>query len=183
MAVNLKRKNPTFFIFQTAMLPSHVCWCVSLIPGAMPGNTMEDVVTARADYTKLDQPSSPIRIRLNCTVVRVTTCWTIQNQPKEVEVSLHARRQDASAFTARLRPGLLQHDDSVLVSGNARKAKGRRCLIGVKVPYLYTHVVIRNWTAVQRSRNSSHRCARELSHVCGARFPSVDWQISIPEQS
>ena len=32
---------------------------------------MEDVVTARADYGKLDQPSSPIRIRLNATVARV----------------------------------------------------------------------------------------------------------------
>src|SRR5215467_12540354 len=43
----------------------------ALIPDAMPGHTMEDVVTAKADYSKLDQLSSPIRIRLNSTVVHV----------------------------------------------------------------------------------------------------------------
>ena len=43
----------------------------SLVPGCIPGHTMEDIVTARADYGKLDQPSSPIRIRLNTTAARV----------------------------------------------------------------------------------------------------------------
>ena len=43
----------------------------SLVPDCIPGHTMEDVVTARADYGKLDQPSSPIRIRLNSTAARV----------------------------------------------------------------------------------------------------------------
>src|SRR5713226_2741754 len=42
-----------------------------LIPDAIPGNSWNDVVMARANYAKLDQLSSPIRIRLNSTVVRV----------------------------------------------------------------------------------------------------------------
>src|SRR5216683_1369944 len=41
----------------------------SLIPGAVPGSTMEDVVTARANYAMLDRPANPVRIRLNSTVV------------------------------------------------------------------------------------------------------------------
>ncbi len=32
---------------------------------------MEDIVTAKMDYTRLDQASSPVRIRLNSTAVRV----------------------------------------------------------------------------------------------------------------
>src|SRR5258708_9412392 len=43
----------------------------ALIPGAVPGETMDDVVTARADYSKLDKPDSPLRLRLNTTVVHV----------------------------------------------------------------------------------------------------------------
>ena len=35
-----------------------------LIPDAVPGNTAEDVVTARIDYSRLDRPGSPVRIRL-----------------------------------------------------------------------------------------------------------------------
>src|SRR2546425_3041065 len=41
----------------------------SLIPGTIPGHTMEDVVTAKASYSKLDRPGSAVRIRLNSTVV------------------------------------------------------------------------------------------------------------------
>ena len=41
-----------------------------LIPGGVPGNSAEDVVTARIDYARLDRPQSPVRIRLGSTVVR-----------------------------------------------------------------------------------------------------------------
>ena len=41
-----------------------------LIPDSVPGNSAEDVVTARIDYARLDGPGSPVRIRLGSTVVR-----------------------------------------------------------------------------------------------------------------
>ena len=45
----------------------------ALIPGArcQRQRTMDDVVTARADYSKLDDANSAVRIRLNSTVVHV----------------------------------------------------------------------------------------------------------------
>src|SRR5450432_2485971 len=43
----------------------------SLIPAAVPGTTMEDVVTARADYSQLDRAENSVRLRLNSTVVNV----------------------------------------------------------------------------------------------------------------
>src|ERR1700726_843770 len=43
----------------------------ALIPAAVPGQTMDDVVTARADYSKLDVADAAVRIRLNSTVVHV----------------------------------------------------------------------------------------------------------------
>src|SRR5712691_4224893 len=43
----------------------------SLIPEAIPGSTMEDVVTAKADYSRLDEDSAPVRLRLNSTAVHV----------------------------------------------------------------------------------------------------------------
>ena len=42
-----------------------------MIPAVAPGTTMEDVVTARFDYSKLDCPDSPVRLRLEGTVVAV----------------------------------------------------------------------------------------------------------------
>ena len=41
-----------------------------LIPEAIPGDTMEDLVTARANYALLDREGNSVRIRLNSTVVQ-----------------------------------------------------------------------------------------------------------------
>jgi spermidine dehydrogenase len=40
-----------------------------LVPGSAPGDSMEDIVTARFDYSQLDQEENATRIRLNSTVV------------------------------------------------------------------------------------------------------------------
>src|SRR5258707_5648866 len=58
----------------------------ALIPGAVPGETMDDVVTARADYSKLDKADSTVRIRLNSTVVHVQHDKGAKAE-KEVEVA------------------------------------------------------------------------------------------------
>ncbi len=42
-----------------------------LVPGAIPGSTMEDLVTARADYAALDTAEADVQIRLNSTGVDV----------------------------------------------------------------------------------------------------------------
>ena len=42
-----------------------------LIPGVAPGSTMEDIVLAPFDYSKLDRQGSPVRLRLESTVVKV----------------------------------------------------------------------------------------------------------------
>src|SRR6185503_5017504 len=51
-----------------------------LVPGIAPGNTMEDVVLARFDYARLDDPGSNIRIRLD------STCVDVRNAGGEVRV-------------------------------------------------------------------------------------------------
>jgi len=43
----------------------------SLVPRALPGTSIDDLVTARADYAELDRPAAPTRIRLNATVTHV----------------------------------------------------------------------------------------------------------------
>lgn len=43
----------------------------SLIPGAVPGSTMEDVVMATVDYSALDRTEQTVRLRLNSTAVKL----------------------------------------------------------------------------------------------------------------
>ena len=42
-----------------------------LVPAAVPGSTVEDSVTARTDYSRLDVDGEPVRIRLSCTGAHV----------------------------------------------------------------------------------------------------------------
>src|SRR6202008_2881381 len=50
-----------------------IAWLLvrTLIPGAVPGESVQDLVTAKANYARLDDASSPVRIRLSSTAVRV----------------------------------------------------------------------------------------------------------------
>jgi spermidine dehydrogenase len=120
----------------------------SLIPGAIPGHTMDDIVTARADYSKLDDSNAPVRIRLNSTVVHVQHTGT-KETATEVEVSY-------------MRGGKLQSvrgKACVLACYNGMipylcpelPEKQRQALAYlVKKPLVYTHVAIRNWTAFHK---------------------------------
>jgi spermidine dehydrogenase len=58
----------------------------SLVPGCAPGNTMEDIVTAKMNYAKLDDPASSVRIRLNSTAIRAVHLGDPATA-KEVEVT------------------------------------------------------------------------------------------------
>lgn len=114
----------------------------SLIPGAVPGENMEDLVTTRANYAKLDQVGAPVRIRLNSTVTQVRNT---SKASKDVEVTY-------------MRGGQLQTvrgKNCVLACYNVMipyicpdlpdKQKDALSYL-VKTPLVYTHVALRNWT-------------------------------------
>jgi spermidine dehydrogenase len=120
----------------------------SLIPDSAPGNTMEDIVTARMNYARLDNPGNSVRIRLNSTAVRA--------------------KHDGDPSTAK------EVEVTYVMAGKARKVRGAHCVMAcyncvvplmcpempekqkaglayaVKQPLVYTNVQIRNWTAFQK---------------------------------
>ena len=120
----------------------------NMIPAAAAGNTAEDIVTARFDYTQLDRDGAPVRIRLNSTAVHVRHVGGNESST-EVEVTY-------------------------VRSGQARRVRGRSCVLAcynamipymypelpgaqrealsyaLKAPKVYSSVVIRNWQAFER---------------------------------
>jgi spermidine dehydrogenase len=117
----------------------------SLIPAAVPGHTMEDVVTAEADYGKLDQSSSPIRIRLNSTAVGARQ----SGSAKRVEVSYV---QDGKLKKVTGKSCILAcYNSMVPYLCPDLPAKQKEALhYCVKEPLIYTHVAIRNWSAFHK---------------------------------
>ena len=120
----------------------------SLIPEAVPGRTMEDVVTARADYGKLDQSSSPIRIRLNSTAVRARHSGQPESA-KEVEVA-YVQEGKLKKVTGKCCV-LACYNSMVPYLCPELPDKQKEALhYCVKEPFIYTHVAIRNWGAFHK---------------------------------
>ena len=119
-----------------------------LIPQAIPGHTTADVVTARADYSKLDQESSPVRIRLNSTAVRVKH----QGDPassKEVEI---AYARGGKVYTVRAAHCILACWHVVIphICDELPEKQKEALASAAKVPLLYTNVALQNWKAFQK---------------------------------
>jgi len=117
----------------------------ALVPGAIPGSTMDDVVTARADYARLDTPGAGARIRLNSTAVRVAHAGPPATA-REVEVAYarggRLRSVRAGHVVMACWNGVIPH-----VVAELPQAQKDGLAYGVKVPYLYSHVLVRDWTA------------------------------------
>ncbi len=117
----------------------------SLIPGAVPGSTMEDVVTARANYAMLDRPANPVRIRLNSTVVNVRHLGP-KDASKEVEVSY---MRGGKLNTVKGNYCVLACYNVMIpyICPELPDAQKESLSYLVKAPLVYTHVALRNWTA------------------------------------
>lgn len=120
----------------------------SLVPGSAPGNTAEDIVTAKMDYSHLDHPDTKVRIRLNSTVVAARHVGN-PSSAKQVEV-LYGREQ--KAYTVRAKSAVLACWNMVIpYMCPELPAEQKEALhYGVKVPLVYTAVGIRNGSAFQK---------------------------------
>jgi spermidine dehydrogenase len=115
----------------------------ALVPGAIPGGTMEDVVTAEADYSRLDQAENSVRVRLNSTAVNVKHSPS-ENAAKEVHIT----------YTRGGKPYLVTGKQCVLACYNVMipyicpelpQTQKESLSYLVKAPLVYTHVAVRNW--------------------------------------
>jgi spermidine dehydrogenase len=119
-----------------------------LIPEAMPGDSATDVVTARANYAKLDDKSSAVRIRLNSTAVRVKHAGE-PARATEVEV---AYARGGKVYAVRGKHAILACWNMMIpyLCEELPDAQKEALAYATKVPLLYTNVLLRNWTAFQK---------------------------------
>lgn len=118
-----------------------------LIPDAMPGTSVTDVVTARARYDRLDRAGAPVRIRLNSTVVHAV------NSGDAVEVTYV---NGGGTFKVRGRNCVMACWNMMIPYlcpelPDAQKAALHEL---VKTPLVYTSVALRNWEAFHKLKVS-----------------------------
>jgi spermidine dehydrogenase len=115
----------------------------SMIPNVAPGTTMDDVVQSLFDYSKLDQASSNVRVRLQSTAVRVEHDGSPQSSSR-VGVT-YVRGGQANRVWAR-NCILACYNHAIPYLCPELPAAQREALTKmVKAPILYTNVALRNW--------------------------------------
>jgi len=114
----------------------------SLIPDAVPGLTMEDVVTSRLNYSKLDQAESAIKIRLNSTVVNVS--HTVDQTATDITYV-----REGVARTVRAKNTIMACYNSAIpyLCPELSTEQKQGLAYNVKIPLTYTKVLVKNWRA------------------------------------
>ena len=115
-----------------------------LIPAAVPGHGVEDLVTARADYSQLDRAGQPVRLRLNSVVVRAEN---IRGR-KSDEVAVSYVRDGKVLRVRAGRCVLACYNVIIPYLCPEMPARQKQALHElVKTPLVYTSVAVSNWRA------------------------------------
>jgi spermidine dehydrogenase len=115
----------------------------TLIPESVAGASAEDIVTARLDYSRLDRPQSPVRIRLNSTVVRARHSGD-PAAATEVEI---AYARDGALHSVRARGCVLACYNMMIPYLCPELPEQQKAALhyASKIPLIYTSVALRNW--------------------------------------
>ena len=127
-----------------------------MIPGAAPGHDAEQIVTVKFDYSQLDQPESPVRIRLGSIVVEVKHAGE-PGQSKQVDVTYVRDEQLRSVHGKNVILACWNMMIPYLCPDLPEKQK-EALHYGVKVPLVYTSVGIRHWQAFRELGVHSIAC-------------------------
>ena len=124
----------------------------NLIPDVAPGDTMQDLVTAPFDYSRLDRETSLVRIRLNSTAVNMR-----QRGEDAVEVSYVT---GGRAFKVRGKHCILACYNGMIphLCPELPAAQKEGLAYGVKVPFIWANVLLRSGAAVRRGGASVYMC-------------------------
>ncbi len=109
-----------------------------LVPAVAPGHTMEDIVLARFDYSQLDRPENPVRIRLNSTAVDV------RNVGSGVEI---AYVNGGEVFRVAARDCVLACYHAMIPYIASQAGDEQRAALhdNVRAPLVYVNLAVRNW--------------------------------------
>src|SRR5579871_2013372 len=148
-----EEEEPYIFHFPDGNASVALLFVLSLVPGSAPGITMEDIVTARMNYARLDNPDLSVRIRLNSTVIRAKHLGD-PHTASAVEVTYVRGGKACKVKAAHCVLACYNMVIPYLCPEMSEKQK-EALHYAVKIPLVYTNVQIRSWEAFQKLGVSS----------------------------
>ncbi len=113
-----------------------------LAPGSAAGDSMEDIVSARFDYSILDREENATRIRLNSTVVDLRH----RNGKLDADVDVtYVSQNEGRAVTAGKVVWAGYHAMLPHVCPDVPEDQAAAQGTSVRAPLVYTNVLVRNW--------------------------------------
>jgi spermidine dehydrogenase len=166
----IEKEEPYIFHFPDGNASVARLLIRSLTPGVLPGSTMEDIVTAKANYANLDVPENPIRIRLNSTVVNVS-----HHSPAKNAVDISYIR-NGSAYSVTAKNCILACYNTMIpyLCPELPAAQKDSLSYLVKAPLVYTHVALRNWQSF--SKLGVHHIVAPASYYT---YTALDFPVSL----
>jgi spermidine dehydrogenase len=120
----------------------------NLIPNAVPGTGVENLVTARVNYAELDRPAAAVRLRLSSIVIRARHLGSPESA-KQVEVTYI---RGGKPFSARAGGVVLASYNMMIpyICPELPDSQKEALHKLVKTPLVYTSVALRNWEAFDK---------------------------------
>ncbi|MCX4027582.1 FAD-dependent oxidoreductase [Endozoicomonas sp. SM1973] len=135
-----------------------------LIPDVANGKTMEDLVTARFHYDRLDKPNSLVRLRLNSTV------YNVKRETHGVTVSYVNNNK---AFAVKSKHCVMACYNMMIPHLVPQLPKAQKEALSelVKMPLIYTTVLLKNWQAVQKQGLAVAYCPGNFHTIVQVDYP------------
>jgi spermidine dehydrogenase len=137
-----------------------------LIPEAIDGDTMEDIVPARVRYDALDRAGAPCRLRLGATAV------DIRHSPSGKSADV-VYVKDGAVRRVRGRHVIMAGYMSMAphVMPEMDDAQKEAIRFFTKIPLVYANVALRNWRAFDKAGFNRLYCPSAFFEVMSLDFP------------
>ena len=109
-----------------------------LMPRVAPGTSMQDIVTVKFDYAQLDRERSPVRLRLNSTVVQ------LRNAKGGVDI-LYVRAGELRRIQCKKAVYAGFYAMLPYLCPDVPAPQRSALALGVRSPLVYVTVAVRNW--------------------------------------
>ncbi len=135
-----------------------------LIPHVARFDTPEQCVSARFDYAALDQPTQPVRLRLNSLAVRVG------NTAKGTQVN-YLRQGEHMQANARHTVMAGWHTSGAHIIADLPPRQKTAMRANIKMPLVYVQVALRQWKPVQKGGVAAVYCPSAYFQFVQLDFP------------
>jgi len=135
-----------------------------LIPEVAPGSSMEDIVTASFDYSRLDRDENLTRVRLSSTVVG------LHHQDGKLDAAVdvtYVSGNEGRTVTANKVVWAGYHSMLPHICPDLPEDQAAAQVSSVRAPLVYTNVLIRNWQSFVNLGLRQAYCPGSFFHTVG----------------